>query len=119
MDLAQEIIEGAGSSAAEDELKPAAPEGAAEWSDAEKDKAREALAFFLDDDIERGKRDKNKIPVGRMNREEQALFDKSHPKASKGPVSARQIGAALQMPALCTPAQARARLAEMDREGRR
>ena len=37
MDLAQEIIEGAGSSAAEDELKPAAPEGAAEWSDAEKD----------------------------------------------------------------------------------
>jgi hypothetical protein len=38
MDLAQEIIEGAGSSAAEDEIKPAAPEGAAEWRDADKDK---------------------------------------------------------------------------------
>jgi SPP1 gp7 family putative phage head morphogenesis protein len=38
MDLAQDIIEGAGSSAAEDEITPAAPEGAAEWSDADKDK---------------------------------------------------------------------------------
>jgi hypothetical protein len=38
MDLAQDIIEGAGSSAAEDEIKPAAPKGAAQWSDAVKDK---------------------------------------------------------------------------------
>lgn len=61
-------------------------------------------------------RDRERQSEARLRPEEKALFDKCKPK-SLGPKQATQRGCDFVMPVL-TPDEAKARLAELEREGR-